>query len=156
MIIRRRNRLKQSTYNLLPWAFLIAVATDGALQNANATTIYKCKQAGGKVTFQESPCASSDSQSGVIQTRSATPPKSAPASALEPTNSDASEYSVCSRAGIKVFDSTVPQSLQHPQAALNLCKKTLPSPTNENAICLNACVQAWVGEYQKKYIDNDQ
>lgn len=136
--------------------FLMAAAISTAWHSATAATIYKCKQAGGKVAFQEVPCVPSDAQSLVSQTIRVAPPKTTPVSAPDSSDPEAAENLACSETGIKVFDPTRPQNLQHPQAALNHCKKNLPSPMNGNGLCLNACVQAWVGEYQKKYIGKGQ
>ena len=136
--------------------FFIIVAAGASLHSAHATTIYKCKQADGKVAFQEMPCALSDAQSVVSQPIRTAAPKATPVSTPEPSDTEVTEYVACRQTGIKVFDPTRPQGLQHPQAAFNLCKKTLPSPMNQNGICLDACVQAWVGEYKKKYINKGQ
>lgn len=156
MLFSKNNRLRRKVAKQLQLSLLITFSAGIALHNANAATIYQCKQEGGKMAFQDAPCAQSDSQSVVNQTIKTPPKKAAAVNASEPFDSKASEYAGCHLTGIKVFDPLIPQGLQHPQAAFNLCKKTISSPMNENGICLNACVQAWVGEYKKKYIGNDQ
>lgn len=126
--------------------------------SVQAGSIYQCKQAGGAVTFQEQPCAPSAVQSTVGQThRSAAPPASpgpAAKGSAVPTDAspDTTAAATCRQTGIQVFDPTRAQSLQHPQAALNSCRKTLPAPLNKDGLCLDACIQAWVGQYQKTYL----
>ena len=132
---------------------VLAVASGPQVQ---AATIYQCKQAGGGVAFQEKPCAPSDAQSVLKPTTRAAPAQAAPAAQASrgtPAAPAAPEgdQAACRQAGRKVFDPTRPQELQHPQVALNLCRKAVPATQNANGQCLQACVQAWADEYQKKY-----
>ena len=132
---------------------VLAVASGPQVQ---AATIYQCKQAGGGVAFQEKPCAPSDAQSVLKPTTRAAPAQAAPAAQASrgtpatPAAPDG-DQAACHQAGRKVFDPSRPQELQHPKAALNLCRKAVPATQNANGQCLQACVQAWADEYQKKY-----
>ena len=132
---------------------VLAVASGPQVQ---AATIYQCKQAGGGVAFQEKPCAPSDTQSVLKPTTRTAPAQAAPAAQASrgtPAAPAAPEgdQAACHQAGRKVFDPSRPQELQHPQAALNLCRKAVPATQNANGQCLQACVQAWADEYQMKY-----
>ena len=134
----------------------LAVLTVAAWPAVQAAPIYQCKQVGGGVAFQEKPCAPSDAQAILKPTTGAAPAQAASAATASRSTLDApaapgNERAVCHQAGRKIFDPTRPQELQHPQAALNLCKKTVPDTFSANGPCLEACVQAWVAEYQKKY-----
>jgi hypothetical protein len=131
--------------------FLITVAFSIPLHSTYAAAIYKCKQADGMVSFQETPCTPSDTQS-IVKTIRTDTPKAASVSPAEPSVQAGSEYTICRQTGINIFDPSRSQELQHPQSAFILCKRTLPSPMNENSVCVNSCVQAWVGEYEKKYL----
>lgn len=141
----------------LQLSFLIFIASGSAWHGAHAAPIYQCKQAGGKVAFQEMPCAQGDAQAEVGTAVRAAPRPAAKArqttSANVPESSDpaTAEYAACRTAGVNAFDPSLSQDLQHPQAAFNRCKKALPAPMNRNGLCLDACVQSWVGEYKKKY-----
>ena len=135
---------------------VLAVASGPQVQ---AATIYQCKQAGGGVAFQEKPCAPSDAQSVLKPATRAAPAQAAPAAqasrgtpaaAAAPSAADGNQ-AACHQAGRKVFDPTRPQELQHPQVALNLCRKAVPATQNANGQCLQACVEAWADEYQMKY-----
>ena len=108
------------------------------------------------MAFQEKPCAPSDAQSVLKPTTRAAPAQAAPAAQASrgtpaaPAAPDG-DQAACHQAGRKVFDPARPQELQHPQAALNLCRKAVPATQNANGQCLQACVQAWADEYQMKY-----
>lgn len=109
------------------------------------------------MTFQDVPCATSDAQSVLAQPKAVGSPSTKSATAnTEQAAPQTSGRAICQQTGIQIFDPSRDQGLQHPQAALNLCRKTLPDPMNRDGICLDACVQAWVGEYKKKYIGNGE
>ena len=145
-------------------SFLIAPVLACCASAAAAGTIYQCKQANGKVAFQEVPCAQADTQAEVGKTTHAAPARAAkspapaadakarPASAAEPVDPANAELASCRTAGVQLFDPALEQHLQHPQAAFNGCKKALPAPLKRNGLCLDACVQGWAGEYTKRYV----
>ena len=138
-------------------SFLILAAAAWGAQTAQAATIYQCKQADGRVAFQEMPCAASASQAEVGKTTHTAPPRApktppasaaaAPAAADTPAPASAAKRdpNVCVTVGREVY-STIKQS--HPQAAMQACKKHLEMFAN-NMACLQTCVETWVGEYKK-------
>lgn len=147
-----------ASWRLATW---IAVAACAGVSHAHADGIYRCQQAHGKVTFQQTPCAAA-AQQVVIQEAS---PKSAapqPQSAAAQPSSGAVDaagdgaYAACRQAGVQVFDPSREQSLQHPQAAFNQCKQAVPPPQGNDMQCLTACVTAWTDEYKKKYLGSAQ
>lgn len=141
-----------------PWQLplLMVVAMGITWSNAQASTIYQCKQADGKIVFQEIPCATSAVQSVITPAIRAVSPKTAPASTPQASLPQETGDAVCRQTGVSVFDPSRPQGLQHPQAAFNLCKKTLAAPMNRDGVCLETCVQAWVEEYKKTYLGKGQ
>lgn len=133
-------------------AFLSIIANIATLPSVHAATIYKCKQANGKLAYQEIPCVTSDVQTVVKQTTRIVPSKSVSVSTPASSDPEKTEETVCRQTGVKIFDPTREQQLQHPHSAFILCQKILPSPMNKEGICLNTCIQGWVGEYKKKYL----
>lgn len=145
-------------------SFLIIPLLACGASAAAAGTIYQCKQANGKVAFQEVPCAQADTQAEVGKTIHAAPAratkspapaadsKTKPASMAEQEEPADAKYAACRPAGVQLFDPALEQHLQHPQAAFNGCKKALPAPLKRNGLCLDACVQGWAGEYTKRYV----
>ena len=123
------------------------------MQNIHAASVYQCKDAGGKVSFQEIPCTSSENQSILKQAGPAKPSRKEEAGAEKQSDSDISEYAACRQMGSKLFDASLPREQQHPQGAYNMCKKNLAPPMNRNSTCLDNCVWEWVVEYKKTYID---
>ena len=55
-------------------SFLIMLAAGCMVHTAQAATIYQCKQADGRVAFQEMPCAATATQAEVGKTTHAAPP----------------------------------------------------------------------------------
>ena len=142
-------------------SFLIMLAAGCMVHTAQAATIYQCKQADGRVAFQEMPCAATATQAEVGKTTHAAPPPAAKAKASVAAPSSAAAaaatgYDACSQAGTQLFDPSREQSLQHPQAALNGCRKAVPAAMSSDNQCLQTCLQSWVGEYQKKYVSKDK
>ena len=138
-------------------SFLIVAIAAWGTHNAQAATIYQCKQADGRVAFQEMPCATTATQAEVGKTTHAAPPRApktqatavaptapAAASTAEPTTAKR-DPNVCVTAGREVY-SVIKQS--HPQAAMQACKKHLEMFAN-NMACLQTCVETWIGEYKK-------
>ena len=138
-------------------SFLILIAAGCIAHTTQAATIYQCKQADGRVAFQEMPCAATASQAEVGKTTHAAPPrapKTPPASAAAgapaadtpaPASAAKRDPNVCVTVGREVY-STIKQS--HPQAAMQACKKQLEMFAN-NMACLQTCVETWIGEYKK-------
>ncbi len=159
------NRIQHPSIQPLWRTLLLLGSAALAMHSTQAATIYQCKQASGKVAFQEMPCAHTDTQAEVGKTTHAAPPpahkakpatKPEPASAAAPASSADYADDVCRQTGVKVFDTNLPQHLQHPQAGFQACKKTVPDAMKRNGACLDACVQAWMGEYKKKFVSAAQ
>ena len=138
-------------------SFLILLAAAWGTHSAQAATIYQCKQADGRVAFQEMPCAATATQAEVGKTTHAAPPRApkaptaaapaAPTAAAttEPATAAKRDPNVCVTVGREVY-SIIKQS--HPQAAMQACKKHLEMFAN-NMACLQTCVETWITEYKK-------
>ena len=140
-LLRRSPRLACST--------LLGLAGCLSMLGAQAATIYQCKQADGKVTFQQVACAHTEAQAEVGKTTHAAPrPVAKPAAAVPAaanTSAAQRDPNICVSVGREVY-SAIRQS--HPQAAMQACKKHLEMFAS-NMACLQTCVETWVGEYKK-------
>ncbi|MFE1570306.1 DUF4124 domain-containing protein [Comamonas odontotermitis] len=128
----------------------MTLAGGSALASAHAGAIYQYKQSDGKVAFQETPCATSATQTQINQhqrpdaatkaTRPGTPPQPAAASRAEPA------ANLCVQAG-RAVHARLQQT--HPQAAFNACRKELAELAT-NMECVQACMDTWVAVYKER------
>ena len=141
-------------------SFLMILASSALLPSVQAGSIYQCKQADGRVAFQEIPCAHSDAQKQISQSQRPSPAtpaagaaaksdKAAPADTPAPTKASiepagATGLQACNDAGVAIAQRT----LGHPQAAYQACQKELPARKRDQA-CMEACIHAWLRGYSK-------
>ena len=147
-----KNKAWRASIKRRQLSFLILLAVGCMAHTAQAATIYQCKQADGKVTFQQVVCAQTETQAEVGKTTHAAPPRAAKPAAAEPaaasmaaTPAAKRDPNICVSVGREVY-SAIQQS--HPQAAMQACKKHLEMFAN-NTACLQTCVETWIGEYKK-------
>lgn len=157
MILNKKGRWRASRarYQL---SFLIVMTANALLPSAQAGSIYQCKQADGRVAFQQIPCAHSDAQAQVGKTSATTPTapsreSPAPSSASPATITLRSPVSpICAQTGRELFNPALTLAQTPPPKNIShSCKVKLPRELNQNELCIDACYLVWYDEFKKKF-----
>lgn len=151
-----KNTVWRATTKRQQLLFLILSCLGAMVHSAYAGSVYQCKQADGRVAFQQTPCAPSDVQQQVGTTSTTAPTaKASETSERQPRTQTMTIRSpvspVCAQTGRALFRPDLPLTQTPPPKNIkHSCKVKLPHEFNENELCIDACYLGWYGEFSKK------